>query len=248
MKARVRRELRQFGKRFIICLVIVGAGYLLGFVAIPKLLHHDPPSKQLASLRSALNQVYIDGNNIAGFAQQDATAYATLNDLIGQFKTDGARLQQAVKAAQHDLSEQQRTQINTIQQSQQQTADNLQAQYQLLAAPLRYDPADDFAGLDKGQLVQHATAARQGLQHILKSIQLADGTANSIDSMSSCLHRITVSTDTNQAKRIAASCAKEYPSLRRKLIQNIIGQGLSTSYQSYVRVHMPALLADLAKQ
>lgn len=248
MKARVRRELRQFGKRFIICIVVVGAAYLLAFIAIPKLLHRDPPSKQIVTLRSALIQVYIDGNNIATFKQNDATAYVTLNDLISQFTQDGSQLQQAAKTAQHSLSEAQRTQVAAIQKSQQQTADNLQAQYQLLAAPLRYDPADDFAGLSSQQLVQHATAARHGLQRVLTNAQLGADASNSIRSMASCLQQIITSTGEARVKQAAAGCAKAYPTFRDKLTRNIIDQGLSASYQSYVRTHLPALLKTLPAQ
>ena len=228
-------------------MAIVGAGYLLAFVATPKLLHRDPPSKQIADLRSALSQIYIDGNNIAGFRQQDAAAYVTLNDLISQFKEDSSQLQRAAKAAQHSLSDQQRAQINTIQKSQQQTADNLQAQYQLLAAPLRYDPADDFAGLSRQELTQHAAAARQGLQKILTNAQLGADATSSVSNMRKCLYRITVASEA-EAKHAATNCTREYPALRSKLTHSIIDQGLSTSYRSYIQAHMPALLKALATQ
>jgi|GEM_PF-1855404 len=265
-----QKLIKRFGIRFALSLVILGGLYLLIF-GWPR-SHHQPntPQARISRLRASLDQTYLDSSIIAGFKENDAASYNTLNSLQGQFQADIKTLQTNVSKAPGQVSGKQKSALKAVIDHENQASNAFSARFNILLRPIAYDPSTDLGKLDptkdSAELQKRALAAQTGLQ------KAADDTTNTNSSNTLDVGTVDsnnlVSTATKQKliasadcfgkladqigkKQFAAAsttrstCIKDYSSARQQAIQNVLTGTFPASYQSYMKNTVPDLLNQL---
>lgn len=242
--------LKNFGIRLLVSFVVLGIAYLLIF-GWPGSHNKPTTSQRLAAVRTALDQTYIDSNSIASFNQDNSVAYATLSDMMGQFKAHTSELEAAVQAAGDKLSPTERNEIQSIIGSQKQVAASFQSQYSVVAKVVSYDPSSDLGSLNiqsqRGQLQERAVAARQGLTSAAGNSTVASATQQHLRGQAECFGKLAslLTEDAVGASTTRTSCINSYPSVRLAAIQDAIQAAFTPSYQSYMKQRVPSLLSQL---
>ena len=263
--------LRRFGLRFIASLVVLGViyGLIFGFsLGTP----HKPrtPSQKVAALRSALDQTYIDSNTLAHVTQNNAASYSVLTAVSGQWQTDIAAAQTALKAAVSYLPTPVHNSAQSLITTQQEAFHRYSSSYKVLSHVIAYDPATDLGRLDinhnRDSLLQRATAAQNGLKTAANSAATLDSGVSSgnLDVQQSGQPQAVISGTTQkalsggancfgtladdlQSQQAAASqqrdsCIQAYPAVRKQAMQNVLGNSLPESFlQAYQAQLLPLL-------
>jgi len=144
-----RQSLKQFGLRFLVCLVVLGGLYLIVFGLHPG-RHKLPntPQAKILRLGTALDQTYVDSSDITGFKQNNPASYYQLSTLINKLKADTTALSTALQDAPHKVAGSEKAAIKAVIAQENDGVTALQARYTVLNQVIAYDPQADLGKLD----------------------------------------------------------------------------------------------------
>jgi hypothetical protein len=251
-----RRQLQQFGVRFLICLLVLGGLYIAVF-GWHHVSHNLPntPAAKIARLRTALDQTYIDSSTLTSFKQNDPASFAVLSSLIGKLQTDVKALSTDLQTAPTKVPTSQRTQLKSVINHENDAVNALTSRNGALNQVIAYDPQADLGSLDMNSdsatVASRATAAAAGIQKTANDSNFSLVTPvaqKALNTAAACFTQLASQIKNSQlaqAGQTRASCIKNYPVARQAALQNVIQVGLPTSYQAYLKQQIPPLLREL---
>lgn len=265
---------KRFAIRLALCLIVFGGLYSL-IVSLAHSPHRLSSDQKVAALYSALDQVYISGQNLALFNETDSVAGVHLSQQFAQFQTSLSDLDQRLHTSPSGLvSAQMRQQIAAVLVQQQKAAVVFKATYQVVAQPLSYEPATDLGTVyltSNQQLLQtRAQASQKGLMKasdnqatiasssttglVAQNTQhappiLPENTRLSLQHMSDCFGQIATQSAAHQmaVNATRARCIADYQSLRKTILQTLLAASFNDTYKGTAVSTIPPLLQKLSR-
>lgn len=267
-----RATLQRFGKRFAICLIILGGLYLL-FFSINRASHNKPTTSQnITRIRAALDQAYITGNTLSNFQGSNVVASHNLGRIAGQLELGHTNLKLALKSAPPQLKSSTRQDIQAFIDQEQTAIDSYKAISTLLAKPMQYDPSVDLKlSIDEkaAQLATRAKTAADGLRKAANddsrapnggglnveknadvALLISPATKAVLLKEADCLDSLSNQLEAgkkDEAGKTRTRCTNDYPQLRSIGIRNIVQASFNQRYQLNADKTVIPLLIQLDK-
>ncbi|HWB39070.1 MAG TPA: hypothetical protein VG604_02395 [Candidatus Saccharimonadales bacterium] len=267
-----RRSLTRFGVRLAVSLIVLGGLYvaIFGWPQLPK-SRTDTIAGRISRLRVAVDQSYIDSLAIAGFHQNDPASYSVMGSLASQLQTNTKTVSTSLENAPSQVTKRDRQQIQDFVDRQNASIGSYNAAYNILLRVIAYDPQADigkinFSSKDRPVLISRAEAAADGLERAANNSTssnsnilgvgtvgsgasvIANHTKQSLLNAAKCFSALADQLKNRKdsaATKTRANCINNYPASRLAAIDNVIGNALPDSYQSYLKKTVPPLLESL---